>query len=304
MLQNIKIQNFRCFKTFYAEGFERVNLIGGKNNSGKTCLLEGIQCINIKLDSIAQQRNQVIPLLSIPNFDLGGGKGIKICFTDNKKKYENTIFLTDTMTEANRIGEVLNTPIQYIKGELKNPEFEVGEIVQKFQNSSFHNPSIGSLVEILQIIEPKVKGLLYMGSSKHSLGISVSNQLISLSDFGDGFKYLLNYFIKFIDKKNSGDTTESILLIDEIENGIHHTAHKDFWKTIFKLSKELKVQVFATTHSLEMIKAFNEVAKSEGGGAYFEMAREYETGQIFAQKHDADLLEYELEKTTATFRGE
>jgi AAA15 family ATPase/GTPase len=303
MLQNIKIQNFRCFKTFYAEGFERVNLIGGKNNSGKTCLLEGIQCININLITIAQQRNQDIPLLSITNFDTGG-KDIKISFTDNKKKYENTISLTDTKTDASRTGEVLKTTIQYIKGEIKNPKFEVGEIIEKFQNSSFHNPSIGSLVEILQIIEPKVKGLLYMGSSKHSLGISVSNQLISLSDFGDGFKYLLNYFIKFIDKKNSGDLKESIFLIDEIENGIHYSVHNDFWKAIFKLSKELKVQVFATTHSLEMIKAFNEVAKSEGGGAYFEMAREYETGQIFAQKHDADLLEYELEKTTATFRGE
>ncbi len=302
MLQNIKIQNFRCFETFYAEGFERVNLIGGKNNSGKTCLLEGIQCININLITIAQQRNQDIPLLSIINFNKGG-KDIKIFFRDNNKKYENTISLTDTKTDASRVGEVLKTTIQYIKGEIKNPKFEVGEIIEKFQNS-FQNPSIDSLVEVLQIIEPKVEGLLYMGSSKRILGISVSKQLISLNDFGDGFKYLLNYFIKFIDKKNSADLEESILLIDEIENGIHYSVHHDFWKAIFKLSKELKVQVFATTHSLEMIKAFNEVAKTEGEGAYFEMAREYETGQIFAQKHDADLLEYELEKTTATFRGE
>ena len=42
MLKYIHIQNFRCFENFRTEGFERVNLIGGKNNSGKTCLLEAI----------------------------------------------------------------------------------------------------------------------------------------------------------------------------------------------------------------------------------------------------------------------
>jgi AAA15 family ATPase/GTPase len=300
MLQNIKIQNFRCFKTFDAEGFERVNLIGGKNNSGKTCLLEGIQCININLITIAQQRNQDIPLLSITNFNVPS-RDIKISFTDNKKKYENVINLSDTYTDANRVGEVLKTTIQYIKGEVKNPKFEVAEIINKY-GSSFRNPTIESLVEILQIIDPKVEDLTSL-SNKH-LGITVSGKIISLSDFGDAFKHFLNYFINIIDKRHSGDLIESILLIDEIENGIHYSIHNDFWKAMFKLSKELKVQVFATTHSLEMIKAFNEVAKTEGEGAYFEMAREYETGQIFAQKHDADLLEYELEKTTATFRGE
>lgn len=39
----IEISDFRCFKQFKAEGFERINLLVGKNNSGKTALLEALE---------------------------------------------------------------------------------------------------------------------------------------------------------------------------------------------------------------------------------------------------------------------
>ena len=39
-IRNIEIRNFKCFENFSAEGFGRVNLIGGKNNVGKTAFME------------------------------------------------------------------------------------------------------------------------------------------------------------------------------------------------------------------------------------------------------------------------
>jgi len=39
-IKNIEIKNFKCFENFSAEGFGRVNLIGGKNNVGKTAFME------------------------------------------------------------------------------------------------------------------------------------------------------------------------------------------------------------------------------------------------------------------------
>jgi hypothetical protein len=57
---------------------------------------------------------------------------------------------------------------------------------------------------------------------------------------------------------------------------------------------------------LEMIKAFNEVA-IEGGylneARYFELARNIETHEIFANIMHMDDLEYEITKNL-TFRGE
>ncbi|MBC6424774.1 MAG: AAA family ATPase [Hormoscilla sp. SP12CHS1] len=42
MLRSFTIKNFRCFQQLTVTPLERVNLIGGKNNLGKTSLLEAI----------------------------------------------------------------------------------------------------------------------------------------------------------------------------------------------------------------------------------------------------------------------
>lgn len=39
-LTDIEIKQFKCFTDFKASGFKRVNLIGGKNNIGKTAFME------------------------------------------------------------------------------------------------------------------------------------------------------------------------------------------------------------------------------------------------------------------------
>jgi len=42
MIKDIKIKNFRCFRDTEFKEFRQVNLIGGKNNSGKTAFLEAV----------------------------------------------------------------------------------------------------------------------------------------------------------------------------------------------------------------------------------------------------------------------
>ena len=40
MLTRINIKNFKCFNDFIIENLKKVNLIGGKNNVGKTAFME------------------------------------------------------------------------------------------------------------------------------------------------------------------------------------------------------------------------------------------------------------------------
>ncbi|MEO1374268.1 MAG: AAA family ATPase [Cyanobacteria bacterium J06635_10] len=56
MFKNIKIENFRCFKSFELQQLGRVNLLVGENNSGKTSILEAIQllCSRINLESLSE----------------------------------------------------------------------------------------------------------------------------------------------------------------------------------------------------------------------------------------------------------
>ncbi|MEH2012744.1 AAA family ATPase [Nostoc sp.] len=56
MLKTIKIENFRSFQSFELQQLGRVNLLVGKNNSGKTSILEAIQllCSRTNLQPLAE----------------------------------------------------------------------------------------------------------------------------------------------------------------------------------------------------------------------------------------------------------
>jgi len=56
---------------------------------------------------------------------------------------------------------------------------------------------------------------------------------------------------------------DGILLVDEIENGIHWTVLPEVWIFILKVAKRLNVQVFATTHSNDCLKAFHQATKED-----------------------------------------
>ena len=54
MLRDLRIQNYRCFEDFYIDGLAPVNLIVGKNNIGKTSLLEAIYLLESNFNSLGK----------------------------------------------------------------------------------------------------------------------------------------------------------------------------------------------------------------------------------------------------------
>ena len=50
------------------------------------------------------------------------------------------------------------------------------------------------------------------------------------------------------------------LLLDEAENGIHHSLQRDFWKMVMLAARENGVQVIAATHSRDCVKGFSYAA--------------------------------------------
>ena len=45
MYKSFRVKNFRCFKDLQINDLGRVNLIAGKNNTGKTALMEAMYCM-------------------------------------------------------------------------------------------------------------------------------------------------------------------------------------------------------------------------------------------------------------------
>ncbi|MFN9166257.1 MAG: AAA family ATPase, partial [Pseudanabaena sp.] len=71
--------------------------------------------------------------------------------------------------------------------------------------------------------------------------------LVPVSSFGDGVRRLLHIALKLASVKGG------VLLIDELEATIHTEALQSSFQWLAKWSKEMNVQIFATTHSLEAI---------------------------------------------------
>ncbi len=88
--------------------------------------------------------------------------------------------------------------------------------------------------------------------------LKTSSRRLPLSSMGDGMLRTLQLVLALFRAKNG------ILLIDEFENGLHWHVQEKIWQMIFKLAREMNIQVFATTHSDDTIKAFSSVAQVSG----------------------------------------
>jgi AAA15 family ATPase/GTPase len=302
MLKHVQIQNFRCFESLTIENFERVNLIGGKNNSGKTCLLEAIGCLSDKFSytELFSLRKSDINSVIYKHFTIDK-LFVKSGYNGNEVKFESDISGA-VLGSAETGRKTMGLNIDFISQKSELPQLNILKSFDEFDARLLKH----KLIDILKLADSRITDMRTF-KTKEGLWLQPNNEEYEpLSNYGDATTNLIRYFTPVFEKElyNSSEKNFSILLIDEIENGIHYTVHYEFWKTIFKLSKQLNVQVYATTHSLEMIQQFNKVAREEGGGAYFEMNREYETGKLFAEKHNSELLEYELLKEESTFRGE
>ena len=77
---------------------------------------------------------------------------------------------------------------------------------------------------------------------------------VPLRSLGDG---ALRLFSVALALANSRD---GFLLIDEAENGIHHSVQRDFWWMVLQTAQANNVQVVATTHSWDCVRGFAEAA--------------------------------------------
>ncbi len=302
MIQSIEIENFRAFESTKIEGFKRMNLFTGKNNSGKTTLLEAIHF------SLTNDFNQIIQKTRNATADSDQVKNI--CFQSNEN------------AEINILIHNIDTPVffkwksgqtfQFSNAQYYESIFIIDKNIQipdkGLLTLEFDNLDIkGKRKQIevcLNTIDANIEELRTYASKHQILYLRKKNEVnfMPIQYFGDAIQKVARYIINIL----SFDATKpnKILLIDEIENGLHYSAHEEFWTMLFKLCIENDVQVFATTHSLEMIKAFQKVGETfYGEAAYFELGMSKLTNKIIAINHEMEVLEYELE-TNETIRGE
>lgn len=104
----------------------------------------------------------------------------------------------------------------------------------------------------LRLVLPVVQELEIVTSddgSPYILATTDAGERMPLQALGGGMMRLFRLFTGF------HATRGGILLIDEIEDGLHHSILGRLWRDIRRMATDFDVQVFATTHSLECLRA-------------------------------------------------
>lgn len=352
MFKSIKIENFRCFDELEISDFSKINLISGKNNAGKTALLEALflnssprpdtvsllRLVRREQSSFSKaipertwnnfffQQNKTGKILIEAQLENGASKLIEIFVDESIEELEDIYDPDNEDAERGRIanlfsgsesvvsvlhikatiehGEVFETlMIASAKGligkDIKVPDTKNASFIPSFLRISSRdlttefdkarlNERDHEVLKAFQSIDPSIVEVESFSIGEPTVYLrKEGGSRLPLSLFGDAINRIANIVLKLVNNENS------ILLIDEIENGIHHSSQVYFWNILYKLAHELNVQVFATTHSLEMTQAFIQAGQEyENSAAHFELTRHIKTGKVVAIRRDLDTLGY------------
>ena len=75
------------------------------------------------------------------------------------------------------------------------------------------------------------------------------SELVPLSMMGEGMTRIARIILAI------SSAAGGIVMVDEIENGIHYSVLEKVWSAIADAAERAQVQVFATTHSFECMEA-------------------------------------------------
>lgn len=310
MIERIAFNYFRGFEKLELLDIKPITLISGKNNAGKSSILEGIFLF---LDHLAPEsftkinrfRGLISPADSanlwesafyqmdvrnplqisvtfsgipaslkyerddnfVPPVDMNMSKEIMgqiissaassytLKFTYQKEDYvEDGHFIVGPMGIVRSLTSPTTTPgpafslpfTQFINAAIisNNSDSFIAEWIGKLELDGKKQ----HIVEILKLIEPAISDLsTIVVNGVAQLFVKIDNQLLPLRLAGDGLNKLLFIILSIVVNPNS------ILLVDEIETGLHYSMFPKLWEIVAQAACENGCQIIASTHSYECI---------------------------------------------------
>jgi energy-coupling factor transporter ATP-binding protein EcfA2 len=323
----VEIDGFRGLRSLNLDGLGRVNILVGRNNSGKTSVLEA-------LSILCQPQNPYEWLSMVRRRDFGGldesiVQSLRWCFTQSTALTEPEMLIeaackfkcngkfelrelsvnyseflgepspdeirrnfshrrrlttyspnegimmrgaelehlpvwlqSSIMNEKTRILKVWENSLplrRYLNGvkidskTLTPYSYQLNRMqVQSQSNQIFKNDS-PSVLELLKDFDADVEGIDMASFSGGRTAIYINHRKLGvapLSVFGDAMRRAVLLAATLPSIKEGG-----VLLIDEVEVGIHVGALTNVFKWLVDAARKLKIQIFVTTHSLEALDA-------------------------------------------------
>lgn len=161
-----------------------------------------------------------------------------------------------------RYGRVRNAP--KLDSETLTPySYQINRNQVKSQSKRIFQLDSPSVLELLQDFDNDIEGIDLASFRGDRPAVYIKHRKLGvapLSVFGDATRRAVLLASNLLSLKNGG-----VLLIDEVEAGIHVSALGRVFEWLVKSARTLQVQVFVTTHSLEALDALVS-ARSELAG--------------------------------------
>lgn len=146
-----------------------------------------------------------------------------------------------------------------IRYESLGPGLPTNERLASWYEAIQLTPHEKPVLEILRLVKPNIERLAAQGGGKFDrlrmmAKIKGVDFPVPLKSMGKGTLHLLALAVALINSK------DGFLLIDEVENSIHHSIFPQLWKFVMQTAQENNIQVIATTHSWDCFEGFARVA--------------------------------------------
>ncbi len=335
MIESLYIRNYRNLDELKIGSLTTVNLVTGKNNTGKSTLLEAIALYATKCDFgiitqfLAERGETYQQTSNDKNVTESNIRALASLFTNRIVDFfpqdaisigvvENDLFGKQNVSEKSislrfvkYYEEIVNQNVEPVTRRKRTiiedenvshiVDYKIGlevkvgvsSLIMPLEDDRYYNRigfrSLGSaenfqfirtrnlyrdingrlwdnitltekekyVIDALKIIEPLVERIAFIEERTRNrtavIKLSNNNSVFPLLSMGDGINRILTIILALVNSDNG------FLLIDEFENGLHHSIQEKLWEIIFNLANKLNVQVFVTTHSEDCISGFEKV---------------------------------------------
>ena len=362
MYRHFEIRNFRGLESLTIEGLGRINLIAGRNNVGKTALLEAlwmhhgavIPDLGLRLDSF-RGLDAGGSEDFMANLFFGFDRGLVVELSAKGDWGEEPRRLKMSLQDRQTVDIPVSAPVPgqplsqttYSRDQLvldysyesKGVATSTGWLVEQQLNSGVLGvpgvAAVGVRMEAKQSVRPHDPLAVFLAARRASLSeedvnrysrLEINGQqerviqilkevdarltrlavvsgrpnpaiyadiglsrLVPVQLMGDGMTRLLSLAVSIASVPNG------MVLVDEIENGLHHSVMKNVWTAIASIARLNNVQVFATTHSHECFRAGRDALSSDGEDDFRLYRIEQSRGKLRTIRYDREMMDSALE---------
>ena len=359
MYRSFTIKNFRGFDNLIIDGLERINLIAGKNNVGKTALLEALWLhhgannpeLGLRVDlfrgleagdpenfmddlffnfnrdlvielsaqgdwgeeprrlkmSLQDRPTVEVPLAGVnrgqPDTQQNSSRSVVLDYayelggaaTSMGRLVEHQINPgVPGVPEVRTVGmEMTQQPRPHLSSAIFLSARRAsisGEDVERYSRLEINGQQDGVL-QILQEVEPRLTKLAVVSARQTpaiyaDMGLS---RLIPVQLMGDGMTRIMSLALAI------ASVPDGMVLVDEIENGLHHSVMQRVWSAIADFARRYNVQVFATTHSYECFREAYLAFESDEENDLRLFRIDHFRGALRAVRYDLEIMGAALE---------